>query len=94
MKSSTFSPLNTTGQPGGSQILDRLIGRIKAALDVLAQGQISNVSESGGVWLVSPSPQAPTGNPPAGCFYVYTDPLDGKWKTRGAKGTVTVIGTP
>lgn len=89
MKSSIFSPLNS-----GSTILDRIQGLIKRALDALALGQISNVSENGGVWLVSPSPAAPTGNPPAGTFYVYTDPVDGKWKSRGSSGTVTVLGTP
>lgn len=94
MKSSLFSPPNTSGQPGGSLILDRILGRLKIALDALANGLISNVAESGGVWTVTPSPAAPTGNPPVGQFYVYTDPLDGKWKTRGSNGTVTVLGSP
>lgn len=42
MKSSSFSPLNTSGQPGGSQILDRMLAAIKRALDLLANQSIGN----------------------------------------------------
>ena len=102
MKTSSFVPLTTVGQPGGSTIVDRLIRKIKAAMDLLAAGQISNLNEVdaingvpiAGVWLITPSSAAPAGNPPAGRFYVYTDPLDGKWKSRGSNGTVTILGAP
>jgi hypothetical protein len=94
MKTSSFASFKTIGQQGGSLILDRIVSKLKLALDALAQGQISNVSESAGVWLVSPGPAAPTGNPPSGMFYVYADPVDGKWKSRGSNGTITILGAP
>lgn len=94
MKTSIFTPLNTSGVDGGSVILDRILGRLKAALDALANGQISNVAETNGVWLVTPGPAAPTTNPPKGSYYAYIDPLDSKWKSRGANGTITILGTP
>lgn len=94
MKTSIFTPLNTSSAPGGSIILDRVLGRLKQALDLLASGIISNVVETNGVWLVTPGPAAPTTNPPKGSYYAYIDPLDNKWKSRGANGTVTILGAP
>jgi hypothetical protein len=94
MKTSIFSPFNTSGQAGGSLLLDRILDKLKGALDVLANGQIGNVVEEGGVWTVAPGSGVPNGNPPPGKWFVYLDPADGKWKSRGALGTVTVWGSP
>ena len=91
MKRSMYSPDQTSKLPGGSDTLDRQLDKIKATLDVLSSLILSNATEDNGVWLVKPGGE-PTGNPPAGCFFVYVRRSDGKLVSRGSKGTITVLG--
>lgn len=42
VKSSSFSPLNTSGAEGGSTLLDRIQALLKKALDALANGKLDN----------------------------------------------------